>query len=154
MGGRNGQPRPQGAQRRYQQQPEQAPPFGLQVDDLIRLDRADLAGGHRQLPSLHVGGGQIAGNGGALRCNKLRRLHALGNQAAAGHGGGLQIVHANVVRRDAAGVNRPVAGNALGLDAVKHLQAAFDHDPVSDQILVGHGFTLGNVNGFHDVFSS
>lgn len=55
-----GQGCPEGSQGRRQQQPEQAPLLGLQVDNLIRLHFVDLAEGHDELSRRHIGGGQPA----------------------------------------------------------------------------------------------
>ena len=54
-------------------------------------------------------GGQVAGYGGAVGRDQRGRLHALGNQAAAGHGAGLQVIHADVVCGDSAGVDHAAA---------------------------------------------
>nr|DAJ90172.1 MAG TPA: hypothetical protein [Caudoviricetes sp.] len=144
---------PERAQNGGKESTEQGTLFRLEVHNLLRFHHVDLADGHRELSRFHISGRQEAGHSGAFGSKNLRGLHTLGKQALADHAGSFHIIHADSIRFDGAGIDDALAANGLGLDTVGHMQVAVDHQALGNQGLIVDGFSLGNVDGFHIVFS-
>ena len=94
------------------------------MDHLIGLDLVDLAEGCGQPAGLHIGGGKKAGHDGAVGSEHLGGDDPLGHQALADDGRGFNLIGGEDISIDRPRRYDTMAGNALCLDAVHHVQVA------------------------------